>query len=278
MERKLVKQGRNALTVTLPAAWIKTRHLSAGDMVFLAAHRNDLLVSSATKGGKKAATLLVQGWETSQIYHGVQGKYIEGYDLITLHHHRGAPIHAVAATMLGMIIAEEQPTMTVLKSIIAVPEEDFLTILRRAGHILSNQAGLLPLIATGEATSDAIKQEEALLDYNLLYCLRYLNKYEAHEQAYKHFLLCATLEAAGDQISEIGKRIGQNKDLAQKVSKAVSTYVDLLFKKDFAAIYTALRSFRRSIGNRTFAEGLAFALAETLYNYIGYLVEDEHHI
>jgi len=46
MERKLVKQGRNALTVTLPAKWLKFRRLEAGDSVFFDEKDDGILISS----------------------------------------------------------------------------------------------------------------------------------------------------------------------------------------------------------------------------------------
>jgi phosphate uptake regulator len=279
MERKLVRQGRNALTVTIPSAWAKKHGLLQGDIVSITEQKNELLISSrATE--KRKTSISCKGYEKSQLYHIIQGKYIQGYDSITVLHDPLAPLQDIVSTMTGMIIAEQTRERTTIKSIVAVPEEDFSTILRRAGHILNNQAAILLAIAERKDDLDHIKNEEALLDTNLLYCLRYLNKYEAHEQAYKYFLLCATLESAGDQLSEIAKHIAGQRALALLIADNISLYIDLLFRKDFSMLYTALRAFRKAIHQKTFADGLSFSLAETLYNYIGFLVEDptKHHI
>ncbi|MGV8169112.1 MAG: AbrB/MazE/SpoVT family DNA-binding domain-containing protein, partial [Candidatus Nanoarchaeia archaeon] len=57
MERKLVKQGQNALTVTLPAKWLKQKGLKAGGSVFLEVENNSVVVKSSVKSQKKEMTI-----------------------------------------------------------------------------------------------------------------------------------------------------------------------------------------------------------------------------
>lgn len=91
--------------------------------------------------------------------------------------------------------------------------------------------------------------------------------------AYTYLLLCSTIESACDLISEIGKYIEHDDVLAEKIFASIEDYTTNLFKKDLKIMHTKLRAFRKSIDKNTFAEGLAYCLAETLYNYLGFLVE-----
>jgi phosphate uptake regulator len=273
MERKLVKQGRNALTVTLPAAWVKEKGLKAGNSVDIMERNKEIVISTRLTTARKELTLDLRGCERSMMYHILQGKYIEGYDTIEFMHTNPKIAQEVVQSLLGMVIEEHKQTRTVYKSIVAVPEENFDAVFRRAAHILLQQVRTLERVANKKASLDDVKSEEKLLDYNLLYCLRYLNKYENREHAYKYFLLCSTIESVGDQITDIAARIGNRKELAKNVVKGVEEYIKYLFAKDFKKMYLSLRAFRNRLNQKTFVDGLAFSLAETLYNYIGYLAE-----
>ena len=275
MERKLVKQGRNALTVTLPARWLQDKGLKAGESVFINERDKDLVVSSKLGATKTEITLNLNGYDKTMIFHLVIAKYIEGYDTIILLHGNPPGLLEISKSLLGMIVEEHTHTRTLFKSIIAVPEENFNAVLRRATYILLQQAKTLKAITEGKATIEDIKAEERLLDNNILYCLRYLNKYENRSHAYRYFLICSTIELAADQINSISKYIGKNKELADAIVNGIEQYVKLLFSNDFKKMYTSLRAFRSSIGDKTFVDGLARSLAEDLYNYIGFIASEK---
>jgi phosphate uptake regulator len=275
MERKLVKQGRNALTVTLPAKWLQSKGLVAGDSVFITENNRELIIGAQLSAASLSTTIDVAGCDRSMIFHTAIAKYIQGYDTIIIHHDCQRVINELARKFIGMVVEEQTATRAVWKSIIAVPEDNFEAILRRAAHIFVQQARTLELVAKGEAEFDQLKSDELLLDQHILYCMRYLNKYETQQHAYRYFLVCATMELAGDQISRIGKFIGKNHALAKIIVTGIEEYVRLLFSHDYKRLYTSLRSFRNQVGTKSFAEGLVFTLAEILYNYLGYIAESE---
>jgi phosphate uptake regulator len=279
VERKLVRQGRNALTVTLPAKWLKEKGLSAGASVTIKEQNEGLSIDAGLISAKKEITLDLRNSEKSLVWHVVQGKYIEGYDRIIILHDISTLSAEMGSAFLGMIIEEHTAQTLVLKSIVAVPEDSFSALLRRAGHILLEQARLLEQYVSGDAALEQLKDEERLLNYNILYCLRYLNKYESKESSYKYFLLCSSIESTGDQLMHLAKNMAKGSAKSAELSKAVSNclenYLKHLFLGDFKKAYSVLRSFRDSLEQKTFVDGIAFSLAETLYNYIGYLIEYE---
>lgn len=272
MERKLVRQGRDALTVTLPRRWLNARGLKAGDSVDIEEGNQNLTVSTGPRSKRSSITFNFEKEEVSMAYHSVQGAYIEGYDEIEIIHDNPRLIQEMVRSLLGMIIAKHSPKHTVYKSIVAVPEDDFTTVVRRAAHILLQQAKTLQMLVHKKATKEDLDNDEALLDFNLRYCMRYLNKYQDQRGDYRYFLLCATLESAGDIISEIGKT-GCSQRTAQAIVDGIEGYNRNLFTNKLKGLYRSLRSFRSSIPQKTFPDGLAYMLAETLYNNIGFIVK-----
>jgi phosphate uptake regulator len=267
MERKLVKQGRNALTVTLPSRWLQEKGLKAGNSVFIEQGKN--LVITTTGAARTAVELDLRGFEKPMMYHAVLGAYIEGYDVIAAHHSSSKVAQEIALSLIGMVTEEHTSSRIVLKSIVSVPEDNFDVLLRRAAHLLNQQAKTL----LQPNCEEEVQAQEIILDQNLIYCLRYLSKYE-HNKSYRQFLICETLELAADQISRIAKHIGKQRQLAEIISKYIDEYTKLLFTKDFKKMYVTLRAFRNAIQTKTYADGLAVSLAELLYNYIGYVIVD----
>ncbi|HII72533.1 TPA: hypothetical protein HA265_07290 [Candidatus Woesearchaeota archaeon] len=111
------------------------------------------------------------------------------------------------------------------------------------------------------------------MDTNITYCLRYLNKYHSGAAQHRYFLLCSLLETVGDQISYIGMHIGKKRSLAQDIVKGVEDYINYLFSGDFRGMYLAMKSFKKKLGKKSYVDGLAYSLAETLYNDIGFVME-----
>jgi len=272
MERKLVKQGRNALTVTLPSTWLRSKALVAGDCVNIDAGNESLTISTTMKASKNEITFNFKDEEVSMAYHSIQGAYIEGYDQIEIIHDNPRLFQKAVKTLLGMIIVKHSQTSTIYKSIVAVPEDNFATVVRRAAHILLQQARTLEQLAKGDATKKEVDSDEALLDFNLRYCMRYLNKYQNQKGDYRYFLLCSTLESAGDIITEIAK-VGCSPETAKIIVKGIQDYNKHLFSNDLKKLYKNLKAFRNKIKQNTFSDGLAFMLAETLYNNIGFIVK-----
>jgi phosphate uptake regulator len=276
MERKLVKQGRNALTVTLPAAWTQHHHLKAGDTVSISAIANNLLIEADTRVASTEITINAAGTELTMLRHLIAGAYVRGYDRIIILNGELQEIQVNAERLIGFVIEEQTPTRTVLKSIIAPSGEDTLTLIRRAGHILQQHANILLGIAEGTATQTQLEQNERLLNNTLFFCLRHLNTYEKGGNAFKYFLLCTTMESAGDQIEVLGRHIGKQRALAQLVVKALEDYNKYLFANDFKQFYRSMRQFRHTIPQKTYAEGIATMIAYNLFNNVGYLVEEKH--
>jgi hypothetical protein len=135
MERKLVKQGRDALTVTLPSKWLKDKGLKAGQCVNIDLSGNALKITADSVGTLKEITVDVRDEERGMIWHIMLGKYIDGFDKITILHNNSEVMQSFPSGLLGMIVEEHTRSRTVLKSIISLPENNVNTIIRRVVHM-----------------------------------------------------------------------------------------------------------------------------------------------
>jgi phosphate uptake regulator len=272
MERKLVKQGRDALTVTLPAKWIQKRNLKAGDSVYIDFNGKDLSVKSKEASPSMEVTVDVTGEERSMIWHTIIAKYIAGYDRIIILHSNPSLTQHFTHYLLGMIIEDHSINKTVLKTIISSPESDIDVIIRRVVHMFLHQAELYEEYTLGKATFDDVRAQERLIDTNIYYCLRFINKYNLHEGSYTYFLLCSTIEEAADVLTVIAKH-SKDSRLASGIRSMIDSFNKYFFAGDLKKVYTRLRGFRDSLKKKTFIDGIAYELAEVLYNNIGILME-----
>ena len=84
MKRKIIKQGHNTLTVTLPAEWTKKLNLNAGDEVDLFEDNGSLTINGKQKNGFKSTSIDITGLSVPMLWRFFQSAYREGYDEIKL--------------------------------------------------------------------------------------------------------------------------------------------------------------------------------------------------
>lgn len=275
MRRKLVKQGRNAMTVTLPAEWIKENRLDGGDEVDLEIIDNMIEIFPAKK--KKTSEkieLELKNYERAKAFHSVFARYIEGYDRIIINHNNQKLMQNIGNVLYGMAIEENTGTRTVLQNIIAVPEENIDVLIRRSSNLLVEHSRFLLKVLEKEMTYEELKMHERILDNMILYCMRHINKYQYGKDSYKLFQLISTIEFAADQISKIAKYT-KRRDICEKVIKGTEDFVKNLIKSDMNSMYKELREFRDSVEGDSFVHGLAYSLAESLYNNMAYIIQDK---
>jgi len=82
MKRKIIKQGHNTLTVTLPSEWTKKLQLGAGDEVDIIENSGSLLINGKQHNGHKSTTIDISGLRIPMVWRFFQSAYREGYDEI----------------------------------------------------------------------------------------------------------------------------------------------------------------------------------------------------
>lgn len=84
MRRRLIKQGKSTITVSLPKLWVSENKLKKGDEVVLEERNNEIIVR-CDKAYRKNATSIKLGKESSDTYRSIiGGLYRGGYDEIEI--------------------------------------------------------------------------------------------------------------------------------------------------------------------------------------------------
>lgn len=283
MERKLVKQGQSALTVTLPHEWIKKNGLKEKDLVKIEEDAEKLTLSNPKHVLKRKIKLDLLHSEKGLALHRITGAYIEGYDTISIEHNNSFFSEKMNNALLGMVLEKNDGKELIFKNLISVPEDNFEELFKRSCQLLLALARLLPKIESEPITYEEVKRQERLLDGYLIYCLRYINKYESVKDSNRYFLLVANLENVGDNLSLLAKRFIEEKKGTKKefetsklLVESLEQYVVHLFQHNLEGVYIVLMNLRKQLKYETFTDGVAKSICENLYNYCGYLIEEKN--
>ena len=84
MRRKLVRQGHNTLTVSLPKHWCKINNLKEGNEIDISEKLNCLLISKETFRGVDEVKIDITGLDRSTIILLIQSIYSYGHNAITI--------------------------------------------------------------------------------------------------------------------------------------------------------------------------------------------------
>jgi antitoxin component of MazEF toxin-antitoxin module len=272
MFRKIVKQGNSAYTLTLPSNWVKSNNLDFGDYVELTESNQNILISTSKSGQVEVVELDLRGVSRPEMFQVLINSYISGFDKISVKHSDLKTIMDVSNEFTGMILEESSDKFAIFSSVVLKDNLEVDTLIRKTGFFLKELSSKLVLVSAGKFSLSELKRLEKVMDKNILYILRFLNKYENISNSYTKFLYAYVFDMIGDSISEIAAHIGSDVKLAKLVNKNVNLYVDYIFAEKSTNLVMDLRKFRNSIEKKTFVDGLVYGLAEVMYNFVGVLI------
>ncbi len=84
MKRKIIKQGYNTLTMTLPSDWVRKLNLKAGDEVNVLENSGILNIYGKQNDELKSTTIHINGLTVPMLWRFFQSAYREGYDEIKI--------------------------------------------------------------------------------------------------------------------------------------------------------------------------------------------------
>src|SRR3989338_7463517 len=84
MKRRIIKQGRNTLTMTLPCHWTKLLNLKVGDELDVLEKGSTLLVNGENGPQEKCAVIDITTFTIPLIWRFFQGAYRSGCDEIRI--------------------------------------------------------------------------------------------------------------------------------------------------------------------------------------------------
>ena len=275
MKRKIIKQGHNTLTITLPSEWARKLNLQAGSEIDLIERENGLFVSAEKNNESKSVEFNIDDMDVPTIWKYFMAVYREGYDEIKVKFSKGSldnPYKFLTLHRLDTRFKKEREKQTTLGGLqefvnrfigfeIVEHGKDYI-IVREMGELTSKEFDnslrkiFFILQEMAELTLEAIQTSNPNLllqihdvDVNLDkfhdYCIRILNK-TANKTQRKSSILFSTLyllELLGDEYKNISHHILQ--DFPKSKLKNIKELAEGV-KEQFDAFYDLFYKFERS--------------------------------
>src|SRR3989344_7451335 len=248
MKRRIIKQGHNTLTVTLPAEWVKKLNLKAGDEVDLIEKENSLVINGSERTKEKCATIDIAGLTIPMLWRHFQSAYRAGCDEIKIifdpneksyedayHYYTTqfdysklgekfppkpviAMIQGLVDRFIGMGIIETGKNYCIVKEMGETTPKEFDNSFRRIFLVILQMfERILEAIKKDEINDPGLCKEIQTIDLNVDrfvdYCCRIINKTNAFPEN-KKVLLFSTLYflgLPGGEFKYIGKHIAFSK-------------------------------------------------------------------
>ncbi|MFH1134160.1 MAG: AbrB/MazE/SpoVT family DNA-binding domain-containing protein [Nanoarchaeota archaeon] len=252
MKRKIIKQGHQTLTMTLPMKWAQKHHIKAGDEIDLLEQGRDLKICPQASDLDDRAVIDISGLMIPLVWRFISSAYRAGYNEIKIiFENRGfrhlytaftyntlyplkdgkeqelSPLEAIQALVnrfVGFEIIEQKPNYCVIKDLGETSAKEFDNTLRRIFLLLQTMSDAV-LLAVDKNDEEGLRGMH-IIDSNVDrfedYCLRILNKqgYGTYKQTTSMYSLILVLELVGDDYKKLGLHVLSMK----KVSEEVKTY------------------------------------------------------
>ncbi|MFH1710790.1 MAG: AbrB/MazE/SpoVT family DNA-binding domain-containing protein [Nanoarchaeota archaeon] len=280
MKRKIIKQGHNTLTITLPSEWVKKLNVHAGDEVELYERESSLVINGHEKPQEKVAVIDITNFTIPLVWRFFQGAYRSGCDEIKIifdpnkkeyedayHYYTTqfdysklgekmppkpalAMVQSIVDRFIGMGVIETGKGYCIIREMGDASVKEFENSLRRVFLVILQMFDRVIEAINNEEFGDTnICKEIHTIDVNVDrfvdYCCRILNKLSSSFSDSKKMLLFSTLyllELLGDEFKYIGKHIA----MSNKSLKDVLPLVEMV-KEHFEMYYHLFYKFDREM-------------------------------
>jgi phosphate uptake regulator len=237
MKRRVIRQGHNTLTVTLPSKWVKDLNINAGDEIDLIEKEKGILLTSEKHNGEiKRTEFDVSNMDIPTIWKHFMSVYREGYDEVKVKFDPKAEsespykfmaehkfdtrykkilgkksmtsaLQGFVNRFIGFEIIEHAKDFVLIKDMGAPTAKEFDNSLRRVFLLFQQMADeTIEAIEKGDFSGlIGLHDIDINLDKFHDYCVRVLNKI-GNQNGKKTSLLFSTLyllEMAGDEFKNI---------------------------------------------------------------------------
>jgi phosphate uptake regulator len=238
MKRKIIKQGHNTLTITLPRKWADQFKLKAGNEVDLVERENGFLITTEKNEEKKIAEFDISGMNIPTIWKYFMVVYREGYDEVKVmfrpeeshespykyfvYHQINGPgqskqrtsfetIQEMANRFIGFEIIEHHKNYCIIKDMVQLSTKEFDSSFRRVFLlILQMSEELLEAVKTNNIqNAQYINDMDINVDKFNDYCVRVMNKtgFKDAQSSQILFTTLFMLEMLADELKSIANHL-----------------------------------------------------------------------
>jgi phosphate uptake regulator len=251
MKRKIIKQGHNTLTITLPTAWAKKCGINSGDYAEIIEQGRVLRIETENnKEQPNQVTIDISGLSIPMIWRLVSSAYRAGYDEIKIifenkhikdiytaftyntlrtltegEERTLRPLEAVQALVnrfVGFEIIEQRATYCIIKDLGQTSAKELDNTIRRIFRLLIIMSeGVIMGIEGNKDELNAFHIIDTNLDRFHDFCLRALNKngYGDFNKTPTMHTLLFVLELIGDEYKRLGMHLLEMKKIDNDVKK-----------------------------------------------------------
>jgi len=255
MRRKVIKQGHNTLTMTLPSDWVKKLNLKSGDELEISEKDNMLLVNCQTTPERRVCEIDIRNFTIPLLWRYIQSAYRAGCDDIKIiydpskkqyqdayHYYTtqfeyadlgekvpsrpaNAMLQEVVNRFIGIDIMESGDGYCVVREVGEVTEKEFEHSLRRIFLVILQMFDRVRYAVEHNEIKEAslckeLHTMDLTVDKFVDYCARIMTKLSANFPEGKKSLLFSTLfilELVGDEFKYIGKHLATSKKPVKEI-------------------------------------------------------------
>lgn len=255
MKRKIIKQGHNTLTITLPSEWTKKLNLEAGDEIDIEQNNGSLTINGKQHNGFKSTTIDLTGLRIPMVWRFFQSAYREGFDEIKLVYDKNKKdyesaynyyashfsytmmgekpqkktamdvINEVVNRFIGIAIIDNGENYCTIREMGEVTSKEFDNSLRRIFLlILELFDKIIDFLRNNQVGDISICKTLHAMDINIDrfidYCCRINNKINDSSFPKKKQLIFSTLfllELLGDEFKYIGNHLSHSKGKVEEL-------------------------------------------------------------
>ncbi len=254
MRRKVVKQGLNALTVTLPKKWTRENNLQPGDEIDINIIENKITISSEKEIVKKKKEVNYSGTNTDQklINSLLIQVYRDGYDQVKISYQDKDLTNFIKNSckemFIGLEVTEFSKNHCLVEMMIKEDKEKFWQFVKKMFFINKELSNLTIEIFQNNHKNKNLIQELVNQQMRYInYCKRLLYKELITDKNRLIWELCSSLNLLSRSMMHICE---EKKALPQHITimQSISTLIDLLYATQFKNkenIYKIRKSYKK---------------------------------
>lgn len=263
MRRKIIKQGHNTLTVSLPKRWCESHNLRDGEEIDISEKGSCLIVSRETYKGSGSVNVDITGLDRSTIILLLHSLYTHGFDTIIIttkdsvsRYYMGKKDISISSIiqdgisrLIGVEITSSSQNMYKIEMIADDSREKFDVVLRTIFRLIIE---LFEMFIDGirkkeKGIVDSIDLKHINISRFINYALRLLNKF-GHDNADKttyYFAIVSFLCKADEIVKNFVRHTIHEQrldlsmkccDMIEEISTAFKEYYDLFYKYDLKKV------------------------------------------
>lgn len=220
MRRKLIKQGANSATITIPSKWLEKNSLNGGDEIDIEIKENIVEIRTIGKNYNeiKSTEIKIESNYTKRVIRNVLNQlYRLSYDeikLVNMNEKKKEIVeYIIGKTQLGFEIIEETQTSLTISSITEPSNEKFDLIFKKLQFLMNNEIKEVKTSIETNDFSNMNKREDRsrMIDSYTNFCRRILYKDEKEGANLQKLLIVGRISLINHANFRIFKYLKKNK-------------------------------------------------------------------